>query len=87
MTAVSHSGHISNWLSVSGTAVQYATAHKPPHPVQTCQPILTKNKHVICTIWQDTILQLLLLTCLTAQTKTATENLVDIIYTSLGKTP
>ena len=66
LTAVSHSGHISNYLSAASTAVQFTNAHKP-HPVQTCHPIATKNKYVINTIWQHTTLQLLLLTCLTTQ--------------------
>ena len=86
LTAVCHSGHSNNYLSVAGTAVQFTNAHKPPHPVQTCHPIATKNKYVINTIWQHTTLQLLLLTCLTTQRAIATYNLVDVIYTSLGIT-
>ena len=85
MTAVSHSGHISNQVSVSGKFDQFTNTPKPPHPVQTHQKILTKNKQVINNVWRDTKLQLLLLTCHTAQMETATKNLVDIIYTQLSK--
>jgi len=75
LTAVSHSGHISNYLSAAGTALQF-TAPKPPHSVQTTRhPLLN-------TIWRHTTLQLSLLICHTAQRATATENLVNItLYT------